>query len=119
MDWSAQKGLASWLVNLGWDACVLSLGAAPAVFMSEAASGLCGGHEVAVYWGFAYVLSSIIVAGGVVGGIRRVESKHDSHALVALAVGGALLGSLTYIARWTPSHPLAPVAAAIPKAGRR
>jgi hypothetical protein len=76
----------------------LALGAAPAVFLSESAALLCGGKEYAIFWGFAYVLGCIFIAGGVVGSLRGVEAKHDGHAAVALLIGGAFLGTLVYIA---------------------
>jgi hypothetical protein len=104
MDRHARRGLAGWLVNLGWDSCVLSLGAAPAVFLSDTAAKLCGGREYAVCWGFAYMLAGIFVAGGIVGSLRGAEHKHDGHAAVALLVGGALLGSLIYVVTWHQSR---------------
>jgi hypothetical protein len=104
MDRHARRGLAAWLVNLGWDSCVLALGAAPAVFLSDEAAQMTGGKELAVCWGFAFILFSIFVAGGVVGSFRGIEAKHDGHALVSLAIGGVLLGSLLYVATWKPSH---------------
>lgn len=105
MDRHARRGIAAWLVNLGWDACVLALGAAPAVFMSASAANLFGGQEFAIYWGFAFLLVSITVGGGIVGNMRGVEDKHDGHAVVALGIGGALLGTLMWIA--TSHVPLA------------
>jgi hypothetical protein len=66
--------------------------------MSASAANLFGGQEFAIYWGFAYLLGSVVVAGGVVGSMRGVETKNDTHALIALAIGGALLGTLIYVA---------------------
>lgn len=100
MDRHARPGLASWLVNLGWDSCVLALGAGPAVFLSENAVALCGGKTQATLWGFAFVLISIFIGGGIVGKLRGAHPKHDGHALIALMVGGALLGSLVYVATY-------------------
>src|SRR5690242_17346163 len=98
MDRHARRGLAAWLVNLGWDSCVLSLGATPAVFLSDSAAVLCGGQEFAIFYGFAFMLGCIFIAGGIVGAFRGVEDKHDGHALIALLIGGAFLGTLMYVA---------------------
>jgi hypothetical protein len=100
MDRHARRTLAGWLVNLGWDACVLALGAAPAVFLSESATRLFGGRELAACWGFAYMLAGIFVAGGIVGSLRGAEHKHDGHAAVALLIGAVLVECLVYVATW-------------------
>lgn len=98
-DHHVKKGLSEWLVNLGWDTCVLALGAAPAVFLSDSADLLCGGQLVAACWGFAFVLSTITLAGFVVGKLRSIESKHVGHAFSALLIGGALLEGVWEVPR--------------------
>jgi hypothetical protein len=67
---------------------------------------LFGGREFAIYCGFAYLLGSVVVAGGVVGSMRGVETKNDTHAFIALAIGGLLIGTLIYVA--TFHIPMAP-----------
>lgn len=97
-DHRARKGLSEWLVNLGWDSCVLALGAAPAIFLSKNASELCGDSVKATFWGFAFVLASIAIAGLLLGKLRSLDVKHVGHAFVALMVGGALIGALVFVA---------------------
>jgi hypothetical protein len=74
--------------------------------MSASAANLFGGQEFANYWGYAYILVSVMVAGGVVGSMRGVETKNDTHAFIALAIGGLLIGALIYVA--TFHVPMAP-----------
>lgn len=102
VDAYGRRQLASWLVGLGWDTCVLCLGAAPAIFLSANASHLCGDQLHAVCWAFAYIFTIIIVAGLVVGKFRGEGNKHEGHAAASLMIGGALISVLIYVA----GHPL-------------
>ena len=97
LDQSWRHGFAVWFVNLGWDSCVLALGAAPAVFLSHGAAQLFHSETNAVLWGFAYVVVCMSVGGGLLAHLRELPYKHDGHAIVSLSCGGALLGSLVWV----------------------
>ena len=103
MENHERRQLSGWLVNLGWDVCVLALGAAPAVFVSEVGAKLCGGMMQAAFWGFAYVLGTIFIAAKAVGPLRAQQDKRVRHGFVALGIGGSLLGALLFVATWSPT----------------
>jgi hypothetical protein len=103
MDNHERRQLSGWLINLGWDVCVLALGAAPAVFVSEVGAKLCGGTTQAAFWGFAYVLGTIFLAAKTVGPLRAHENKRVRHGFVALGIGGSLLGALLFVATSSPT----------------
>ena len=108
MDNHGRRQLSGWLVNLGWDTCVLALGAAPAVFVSEVGASLCGGTTMAAFWGFAFVLVTIFIAALGVGPLRSHQNQRVRHGFVSLCIGGALLGALLYVATWSPTSMATP-----------
>jgi hypothetical protein len=97
----AGKSIFEWLVNLGWDSCVLALGAAPAVFCGASAKALCGSD--ATHWGYGFMLMTVAIVGLLLSNLRSSVNKNEWHAIAALVVGGALLGSLVFVAQYPVS----------------
>ncbi len=92
-----RRGLGEWFVHLGWDSCVLAAGAAPAIFSSPNSARFFGSHFVAnrAVYGFEFVV--VLIAGFFLSWLKGSEKKTETDALLALVVGGALLGFLAYI----------------------
>jgi hypothetical protein len=93
-----QGTIAEWLVNIGWDSCVLAAGAAPGIFAGARAIAWCGRNERYAQFGSVFfLLITVALAGLFVSPIKAKTSKTELHALGALFVGGALLCFLGYL----------------------
>jgi hypothetical protein len=90
------RSVAEWFVHLAWDLCVLSIGAAPALFDSTEAKRRLGTwpqlHIVVLF-----ELVAVGVGGTVLARFKAAPYKNGLEAIAALAISGTLLGFLTYL----------------------
>jgi hypothetical protein len=89
------RNMAEWFVNLGWNVCVLATGAGPGIFASQHAAKLFTA-ERAVRYGYIFEFFCLILGAGV-SRIKSSESKNGLDAVLALLLGGVLVGTLTYV----------------------
>ena len=90
------RSVAEWFVHLAWDLCVLSIGAAPALFDSTEGKRALGSwphlHVVVLF-----ELVALGLGGTVLAKFKAAPYKSGLEAIGALAISGTLLGFLTYL----------------------